>query len=121
MFLVAPICVPLGDVQVAGAATLQRKNFSVPLQFTAPVTVKSAESFTDAEPVPIDRPPTGMSRPAPVFGVVVSPDTQWPKLPRTKSFRVALVESDERVSEATLAKHSLPRPSAERLMPPSKN
>src|SRR6266508_2936837 len=102
MLRVAPICVPLGEVHVAGASTLQRKNFSVPLQFAAPLIAKSAESFTDTEPVPIDKPPAGMSSPPPVFGVEV-------------------VEVDERVSEATLAKHSLPRPSKERLMPPSKN
>src|SRR6266511_3448937 len=71
-FKVAPIWVPLGEVQVAGAATLQRKNFSVPFQLAAPLIVKSAESFADTEPVPIDKPPAGMSTPAAVFGVVVS-------------------------------------------------
>src|SRR6266511_557315 len=121
MLRVAPICVPLGEVHVAGASTLQRKNFSVPLQFAAPLIAKSAESFTDTEPVPIDKPPAGMSSPPPVFGVVVSPDTQWPKFPRTKSFSVEVVEVDDRDSEPTLATPPLSRPSKERLMPPSKN
>ena len=58
-------------------------------------------------------------RRAPALGVVVSVAPQTANWPRTKSFRVAVVEVDERVSEAMLEKHSPPRLKADRLMPPS--
>ena len=50
---------------------------------------------------------------------VVSLAPQTAKLPRTKSFSVAVVDVDERVSDATVEKHSFPRPSSDRLTPPS--
>src|SRR5215217_290095 len=120
MLSVVPICVP-PESHVAGASTLQRKNFSVPVQLLAPTTLRTAASVTDTEPVPIERPPPGMSAPAPVFGVVVRPDWQLPKLPSTKSLSVAVSDCEDRVSASTLAKHSLPSPRSDRLMPASKN
>ena len=48
-----------------------------------------------------------------MFGLQVA---NWP---RTKSFSVAVGDVEERVSEATLEKHSPARPSVERLTPPS--
>jgi hypothetical protein len=50
---------------------------------------------------------------------VVIDGVQFGNWASTKSFSVAVVEVDERVSEATLEKHSLPSPKVERLMPPS--
>jgi hypothetical protein len=44
---------------------------------------------------------------------------QTANCPSTKSFSVAVVEVEERVSEATLEKHSPESPSVERLTPPS--
>src|SRR4051812_17228420 len=87
------------------AAGPQRKNWSVPVQFCAPVMVRLAESWTD---VPGVRLPPGV-------GVVTRPLSHLPNPPRTKSFKVAVVEVDERVSDATLEKHSPPRPSSDRL------
>ena len=50
---------------------------------------------------------------------VVSVAEQLPNSPSTKSFSVAVVEVDDRVSDATLEKHSSASPSAERLTPRS--
>ena len=52
-------------------------------------------------------------------GVVVSVAVQLANCPITKSFSVAVVEVEERVSAAMLEKHSSPRPSSDRLTPPS--
>src|SRR4051812_27039393 len=115
----APICVPVAQVSLI-VATLQRKNLRLPDQLEMPSTVRFAESLTDTLPAePIDRPAAGMLAPAPSFGVVTRVVSHLPKLPRTKSFSVAVVEVDERVSDATLAKHSPARPRVDRLTPPS--
>ncbi len=112
--LVAPICVP--PVRHVACAVRssgpQRKNFSVPVQVDAPVMFSVAESVNPVTmPAPIDTVLT--------LGVVLRPLVHFPKLLMTKSFNCAVVDVDERVSEATVAKHSPERPSAERLMPPS--
>jgi hypothetical protein len=84
------------------------------------LTVRSAESLTWIEPaVVIEIPVAGMLAPVLSFGVVTRVVSQWPKSPRTKSLRVAVVDVDERVSEATEAKHSPPRLSRLRVRPPS--
>jgi hypothetical protein len=44
---------------------------------------------------------------------------QLPNWPRTKSFRVAVVDVDDRVSDRADWKHSFDSPSVDRLMPPS--
>jgi len=119
----APICVPppvQAEKGLPSAVGPQRKNVRVPVQVDAPVMVRVvASSFTETEPVPIDRPPAGMLAPAASLGVVVSPDVQLPKRARMKSFRVAVVEVDERVSAPTVEKHSPERPISDRLMPAS--
>jgi hypothetical protein len=72
-----------------------------------------AESLVETEPVPIEAEPAGLA-------VVVILEVQLPKPPRTKLFRTALVDVDERLSASVLAKHSPARPgNNERLMPPS--
>jgi hypothetical protein len=76
-------------------------NDTLPVHVVAFATVMVAESFGSH-----------------VCAVAVD-DWQLPKLPRTKSFNVAVVDVEERVSEATLEKHSPARPSVERLTPPS--
>ena len=52
---------------------------------------------------------------------VFSAALQLPKLVSTKSFNVAVVDVEERVSDSRLAKHSLAMPAgrSDRLMPPS--
>src|SRR3954466_1959098 len=102
-----------------------RVNATLPVHVVTPPTVTTAWSRTVTEPVPIETSGTLllllslMAPPAPVWGVVVMPDEQSPKLPRTKSLRTAVVDCDERVSEATEAKHSPPRLSELRFTPPS--
>src|SRR3989475_7848386 len=91
----------------------QRKNVTVPLgviEGRFPTTV--AVSWTG---VP------GVSGPA--FDTWVDiVATQLPKLPRTKSFSVAVVDVEERVSARKLAKHSLAiLGSRDRLTPASSN
>src|SRR5215203_2078676 len=62
--------------------------------------------------------PPGKTGPA-VDACVVIPAWQFSNCPRTKSFSVALVDVDDRVSDATDEKHSSARPSADRFTPPS--
>src|SRR5512132_1933565 len=102
------------DASFAAPIGPRRWNCTVPDQVVTPVTVTVAESLTETEPVPIEVDPV-------MLECVSSVAPQVPKVPRTKSFSVAVVEVDERVSDATLAKHRSPRPSAVRLTPPSKN
>ena len=63
--------------------------------------------------------PGETSPPAPTLGLVESVASQTANWPRTKSFSTAVVEVEERVSDATDEKHSPPRPSRDRLTPPS--
>ena len=94
-----PLLLPtlVGPSQAPVAMGPQRKNVTVPLgviEGRFPTTV--AVSWTG---VP------GVSGPA--FDTWVDiVATQLPKLPRTKSFSVAVVEVEERVSARKLAKHS---------------
>src|SRR5262249_29112817 len=90
----------------------RRWNCTVPVQVAVPVTVTVAESLTGNDPVPIGVEPVTLD-------CVVTLLPQGAKAPRMKSFRVAVVDVDERVSEATDAKHRLASPRAERLTPPS--
>ena len=115
-----PICVPLPVGQVVALGP-QRKNDTLPLQVVAPPTVIVAESLTDTEPVPMESPPDGIGLPFPSFAVVAIDEVQPPKVASTKSFSVAVVDVEERVSADTVAKHSLATPpgSSDRLMPPS--
>src|SRR5262245_56432652 len=92
----------------------RRWNCTVPFQVVTPVTVTVAESLTETDPVPIDVDPV-------MLECVVSSAPQPPKVPRMKSFSVAVVDVDDRVSDDTVAKHLSPSPSAVRLTPPSKN
>ena len=112
-----PICVP--PVVHSVEAGPQRKNETLPVHVDAPSTVMVAASLTETEPVPMESPPGGIVPPLPSFAVVVILELQLPKPARTKSFRTAVVEVEERVSALTLEKHSLPRPRSERLIPPS--
>src|SRR5690349_14815435 len=66
-------------------------------------------------------PAAGIAVPAPSAGVVVSELEQLPNVPTMKSFSVAVVDVEERVSDPIDAKHSPERPRVERLMPASKN
>jgi hypothetical protein len=75
-----------------------------------PVPCTVATSFTGD--------PGDTSPAAPTLGVVEMVAPQTANWPRTKSFSVAVVDVDERVSDAMLEKHSPPRLNAERLMPP---
>src|SRR5262245_56258709 len=90
----------------------RRWNCTVPLHVEIPVTVTVALSLTETDPVPIDVDPVMLE-----CEVVELPHV--PKVPRTKSFSVAVVDVDDRVSDATLAKHRLARPRFVRLTPPS--
>src|SRR5262245_56431666 len=100
----------------------QRWNDTVALNDALPVTVISARSWTS---ILASAGSFGISNgsliglgfsfsSSPLTGVVLVFDVHSPKFSRTKSFRVAVVDVEERVSEATLAKHSLPRPINER-------
>ena len=71
--------------------------------------------------MPIEIPLASILTPDPSFGVVVSPDVQAPNPPSTNAFKTDVVEVEDRVSSRKLAKHSPPRPSADRLTPASKN
>jgi len=117
-----PTAVP-PDEHVPVAIGPQSENCRLPDQFVVPLMTKSAESLTDTEPaVVIGVPVAGtLVVPSASFGVVVTCVSQSPKVPRTKSFNTADVEVEDRVSEATVAKHSLAMPpgSNERLIPPS--
>ena len=85
----------------------------MPAQVETPLTVTVAESLTETDPVPIEvEPPVTLC-------CVVKLLVQLPSWPRVKSFRVAVVDVDARVSAATDEKHRSPRPSAVRLTPPS--
>src|SRR6266571_7748605 len=120
-FCVEPICVPTLAVpsHVPVAIGPHRKNARVPLQVVAPLIDSVAVSLTETEPVPMESPPPGIGLPFPSFAVVAMDDVQLPKVVSTKSFRVAVVEVEERVSAATDAKHSLAIPPgrSDRLMP----
>ena len=72
-----------------------------------------ALSVTWTEPVPIET--------LAAVGVVCTVVSHSPKLPRMKSFSVAVGDVDARVSDATDAKHRPVRPRPDRLTPPSKN
>src|SRR5439155_10844215 len=96
-----------------------RKKDSVPFQVEMPLTVRLAESLTETEPVPIERPPAGIVPPLPSLAVVTRPDSHLPKELTTKSLSVAVVEVEERVSATMLEKHSPARPRVDRLMPAS--
>src|SRR5262245_52882303 len=87
-------------------------NCTVPDHVVTPVTVTVAESWPVTEPVPMDAEPV-------MLDCDVTEAPQVPNPPRTKSFNVAVVEVDDRVSEATEAKHRSPRPRAVRFTPPS--
>src|SRR5256712_7536958 len=91
----------------------QRKNVTVPLgvfEGWLPLTV--AVSWTAV---------VGVTGPA-FDTCVVIVATQFPKLPRTKSFSSAFVDCEERVSARKLAKHSFAMfPSLDRLIPASRN
>src|SRR5262249_53067061 len=90
----------------------RRWNCTVPFQVVTPVTVTVAESWTETDPVPIDVDPV-------MLDCVVVPLIHVPNWPRMKSFSVAVVDVDDRVSDATDAKHVSPRPRAVRFTPPS--
>jgi hypothetical protein len=100
----------------------QRWNETEPWNDETPVTSTVARSVTwiaaSLGSVGIVNGPVS-AVPLPSAGVVEIVDTHPPKPPRTKSFSVAVVDVEDRVSEATFAKHSLPSPSADRLTPPS--
>src|SRR5207248_6118315 len=90
----------------------QRENVTVPLGvFDAWLPTTVAVSCTA---VP------GVTKPV-LDGVVVIVALHWAKLPRTKSFSVAVADVDERVSDRKLAKHSLAIEAdrLDRLTPPS--
>ena len=56
---------------------MHRKNATEPAGVAVPpVRLTTAESFTATTPVPIERPPAGMSAPAPVLGVVTVVEVQ---------------------------------------------
>src|SRR5215472_15509628 len=86
----------------------RRWNCTVPFQVAMPVTVTVAESLAETDPVPIEVDPV-------ILDCVVTVAPQPPKVPRTKSFSVAVVDVDDRVSDATDAKHLSARPRAVRL------
>src|SRR5262249_32742592 len=90
----------------------RRWNCTVPPQTGVPVTATVAESVTGTDPVPIDVDPVMLE----CVVVLLPHDANWPS---TKSLSVAVVDVDERVSDATEAKQRLARPSTERLTPPS--
>ena len=102
------------DTSIADPIGPRRWNCTVPFQVVTPGTVTVAESLTETDPVPIEVDPVTLD-------CVVTPLPHVPKPPRMKSFSVAVVDVDDRVSDATDAKHLSPRPSAVRLTPPSKN
>src|SRR5262245_23533671 len=90
----------------------RRWNCTVPPQVGMPVTVTVAESLAETDPVPIEVDPVRLD-----WVVTLLP--QGANAPRMKSFSVAVVDVDERVSDATVAKQRLASPSTERLTPPS--
>src|SRR5262245_20420598 len=100
-------------------ATLQRKNFMVPLHCAAPTMFSRAESWTIAKPLMSKG--KGPVEPFWPTGVVFNPAAHCCRPPRTKSLSVAAVDVDERVSERTLEKHWLATPRTDRLIPPSKH
>ena len=101
-------------VEVSSAPPMgpRRLNCTVPFQVETPVTLTVAESLTETDPLPIDVLPVMLD-----CVVVLLP--HWPNWPRMKSFSVAVVDVDDRVSDATDAKHLSPKPMADRFKPPS--
>src|SRR5262249_11984114 len=95
------------EVSFAAPMGPRRWNCTVPLQVVTPVTVTVAVSLTETDPVPIDVDPV-------MLECVVNAAPHVPKVPRMKSFSVAVVDVEDRVSDATDAKHLSPRPSAVR-------
>src|SRR3989442_1934152 len=90
-----------------------RKNVTVPLG-----VIEGRLPTTVAVPCTAVR---GVSGPALDTWVVIV-GTKFPKLPRTKSFSVAVVDVEERVSARKLAKHSLATlGSRDRLIPASRS
>jgi hypothetical protein len=96
------------DASIGDPIGPRRWNCTVPDQVEMPVTATVAESLTETDPVPIEVVPVTLD-------CVVTELPHVPKPPRTKSFSVAVVDVDERVSDATEAKHRSPRPSSDRL------
>src|SRR5262249_38921651 len=90
----------------------RRWNCTVPRQVDTPVTVTVAESLTETDPVPMEVVPV-------MLDCVVTLLPHAANWPRVKSFSVAVVDVDERVSDATDAKQVLLRPRTDRLTPPS--
>src|SRR5438128_669510 len=64
---------------------------------------------------------TAVASVSPALGVVASSAEQLAKLPPTKSDSVEVNDWEERVSARKEEKHSVSKPNALRLMPPSKN
>jgi hypothetical protein len=114
-----PIGVPPLTQLIAGLK--QSENWTVPPKIEAPVTVIVAVSLSlSEEALGEDTAVVGIGFVPLWLGVVTVLDLQPPKPPRTKLFRTALVDVDERLSASVLAKHSPARPGkSERLMPPS--
>src|SRR5436190_9911474 len=113
LMLSEPIAVPPVAHPVAEDSGPHSENARLPLQVLTPDTVTVAVSVTWTEPVPIET--------LAAVGVVCTVVTHSPKLPRMKSFSVAVGDVDARVSDATDAKHKPLRPRPDRLTPPSKN
>src|SRR3954454_6871853 len=102
----------------AAVALKHSENATLPVASSgepAPVTVTVAVSVTG---VPGETVPFWLA-PAASLTWVVTAGVQVPSWPRMKSFRTAVVEVDERVSDRTLEKHCPPRLRADRLMPAS--
>src|SRR5919202_1617464 len=107
-----PIALPPVAHPSAELSGPHSENCRLPAQVVVPETFTVAWSVASTDPVPIESPPSGMALPSLSLGVVVTLEPQLPKPPRTKSFSTAVVDVDDRVSDATDAKHRLPRPSA---------
>src|SRR5215212_267637 len=103
---VPPVAHP--DAELSGPHS---ENCSLPVQVLVPVTFTVAWSVALIEPVPIER--------LAAVGVVFTSVWHDPNLPRAKSFSVAVVDVDDRVSDATDWKHRSARPSCDRLTPRS--
>jgi hypothetical protein len=105
-----PMFVPPVAQSPPAATPEHRKNVTVPVGSCAgllPTIVAVSVTDVPGATVPV------------LDAVVVIVAVQLPNWPRTKSFRVAVVDVDDRVSDATLEKHSSPSPRADRLTPPS--
>src|SRR5262249_22927679 len=112
-----PIGVPPEVQSVAGGP--HSENWTLPLQVEMPVTLTVAWSATVTEPGAVEKPPAGTGLPLASVGVVCTVVLHPPKPPRMKSFSVAVVDVDDRVSDATDWKHRSARPRVDRLTPPS--